>query len=66
MSDNFQNLRKTVNSLIQEFQSPTDPKHFIIKSFKIGDEEKAKMKQLGKRCVIYREAKTADVLLETG
>ena len=24
------------------------------------------MKQLGKRCVIYREAETADVLLETG
>lgn len=40
MSDNFPNLRKTLNPLIQEVQSPRDPKHIIIKMFKISDKEK--------------------------
>lgn len=52
MSDNFHTLRKTVNPLVQEVQSPADAKHIIIKMFKMSDKEKTKIKQLEKRCYI--------------
>ena len=52
MSDNFHTLRKTVNPLVQEVQSPADPQHIIIKMFKMSDKEKTKIKQLEKRCYV--------------
>lgn len=62
MSYNCQNLRTTVNQLIQEVQGLTDLKHFIIKMFETSDKEKTKIKQLGQRCVLFREAKTSEFL----